>query len=191
MKKAILASALAALMLLSACGAPAGQSPAPSDGNVAPPAASESDFDIIEYKSLVSACNEAIMAEAILLSNVGKWENNYWEALGSVSGEMDYENMVSKAMDWLSEKSDATQDTLSENYTAICAEHDEIAGAGATGSEAEEIAVSVAALFEAYNSLYLLVTAPSGEIADFVKNFNDYSDAIVNNNSLLETLAKT
>ncbi len=148
-------------------------------------------FDLAEYKTLALALKDAIMDESILLSNMGNYEYNYWaaeESLGDIGGAIDYDEMSSAANDWLCENAEIAVGELENNYKNICDQYKEIIHFAVSGAEAEEIQDKTSEMFGSFDALYLLVTAPSGDISDFADKFNEYSDDIKNNDSVLSTL---
>lgn len=145
-------------------------------------------FDIAEYKSLVAKCNEDILNESILLSNLGKYEHKYWESLNSVNGTIDYDSLILKAYEWLKEKGDTDQQTFENNYKDTVTQYDKIISMDTPTPEAAEIEAVLKNLYESYNALYQLVTAPSGDISSFADNYNTYSNEITNYNSTLASL---
>ncbi|MFQ8760594.1 MAG: hypothetical protein ACLSAF_15370 [Intestinimonas sp.] len=184
MKKMILSVLTASLLLLSACGGqPSASSPSPSPSEPQAPA-----FDLEEYKTAVSEFNTSVMDEAVLLSNIGKYEHNYWKALGSVNGTMDYDKMVEKAMEWLSGEVEEDASSIEAAYGDICAAYAVLAASDSDEGIADELSENVDDLFNAYNALYLLVTEPSGGIDDFADDFNEYSGAITECNSTITAL---
>ena len=143
-------------------------------------------FDLDEFIALVSACNDDIMDMGVLLSNMGTYEYNYWKALNDISGNIDYDSMVSMASDWLNENANENIDTLKESYEKICKQYEEIVVMDITGPEAGETKMIFKELFDYFNSLYLLVTSPSGDISTFSSNFNTYVNGMTTSNSELE-----
>lgn len=181
MKKIVSLLLLLALALsLSACQG-GGSEPTP------PAESTPAAVALGEYKGLVAECNEAIMEEAVLLSNMGKWEHNYWKALGNVNGTMDYENMAAKAIEWLNEEAGIEDGTLEANYSSVCDQYKEIVET-ACDADVEEIDAALEALFNSFDSFYLLVTSPSGDIDTFADDFNRLSKEIKDGNSVLSTL---
>lgn len=148
----------------------------------------ETTFDIAEYRNMISQCNDSIMKESVFLSNMGNFEYNYWKALNSVSGNIDYDSMVLKAYEWLAENSDSSYLALEKNYVEIGVQYKEIIEKSVSGTEVEELKDALHDLYEAFNSLYMLTTSPSGSISDFTDKFNNYTDAIKNQNSYISSL---
>lgn len=181
MKKvfAVLLSALIALSL-AACG---GNQP-PND----PSEPEEPTLTFDEYKEAAADFNSSILDASVILSNVGKYEYNFWDALSDVDGEVDYEDMVDRAMEWLSEKSESDAASVSATYDELSDIYSDLVMCSYDEGGAEEIAENINDLFSAYNQLYLLVTEPSGDIGAFADRFNKYSDIIVEKNSMLEIL---
>lgn len=154
------------------------------------PAETTTAFDLNGYKDLISECNASIYDASILLSNMGQWEYNYWKNMVSMNGVLNYDLMAQKAEDWLNEKAEVSAGTVKENYDAICESYRQIIKTEIEGKEAEKILETFDELFVTYSNLYLLVTSPSGSINIFADSFNDYTNSIKNNNSLLDTLTE-
>ena len=82
----------------------------------------ENEFDISAYTKLVEESRQAIEETAILLSNMGQYEYNYWNALNNVNGTMDYSSMVDSAFNWLLDKGNVSRDEVVQNGRASCRE---------------------------------------------------------------------
>lgn len=136
-------------------------------------------FDLDEYKTLVSECRAAINEASIYVSNTGKYEFNYWKAYDSVGGDTPDDSMVDSAFEWLSEKSDATRETVDADYDDIRQQYKNIILIEINGREAEEIDTVFRSMYEAYSSMYNLVTSPSGPLSKFGTSLDDCIAAIV------------
>ena len=159
------------------------------DGSVASAEGeTEAVFNLKDYRDTVSACNDLIMDEAVLLSNMGRYEYSYWSNLTKLGGTVDYEKISSKALEWLAEESDVDSGIVQENYTAICGQYRDIINTPISGIEADNIYKNFSELFDSFNRLYLLVTDPSGDINTFYESYNHHVENIKNSSSILEAL---
>lgn len=145
-------------------------------------------IDLSEYKTLVGKCNDDIMELSILLSNMGQYEHNYWKILNGGNGAMDYDSMVSRAFEWLEREAEIDQAAMETKYQDVCDQYKKIFAVDVTDSIALDVRTSFLELFDSFNSLYLLVTAPSGSMSDFVSHYNTYSGKIKNINSTLSLM---
>lgn len=130
-------------------------------------------FDLDEYKELVSKCRADMNEASIFLSNTGQYEFNYWKAYDSVGGGTP-EGIVDSAFEWLSEKSEATRETVDADYESIRKQYKEIILIEIEGREAEEIDASFRSMYDAYSSMYNLVTSPSGGASGFGNSLSDH-----------------
>lgn len=146
------------------------------------------DISFDEYQNIVRDFNDSVLDASIILSNVGQYEHNYWEALENVDGTIDYDKMVESAMNWLEEKSDSNAETVETSFNELGNQYSELVKHSFKDNGADEISDNVSQLFSAYNSLYNLVIEPSGNIDDFADQFNEYSSTITDFNSLLLVL---
>lgn len=180
--KKVFAGLLSALIALSlvACG----ENQSPNISSV--PEEPSLSFD--EYKDKASDFTSSVLDASVILSNVGKYEYNFWDSLSSVNGDIDYDDMVDRAMKWLSEKSESDSASVSATYDELGVIYSDLVICSYDDGGADEIAENINDLFSAYNQLYLLVTEPSGDIGRFADRFNKYSDVIVEKNSMLEVL---
>lgn len=189
MKKKLMILCLSAmLIMLVACGNnPVTEETVPIETETV---SQEPGMSLDEYKAMVSTLNSQIMDESIFLSNVGKYEHNYWKSYNSLPtyGDLDYDTIVEHAMEWLAKKSEASADTLSAAHDEIGLAYSSVVQAKVDGDVPDEISDNISELFAAYDALYLLVTEPSGDIDDFADHFNEYSRSIKNCNSILSTL---
>lgn len=148
--------------------------------------------NIEEYKSKILDFNNNVYEAALLLSNAGKYERNYWENLENIGGTVDFDKVYINALDWLIENADeeynVTETKLSDDYKAICTSYSEITSMGIDSAEVSPINDAYQELFNDYCMLYVLVTEPSGSLSNFIDNYNDYIDNIKNNTTLLTTL---
>lgn len=137
-------------------------------------------FDLEEYKAAVSECRDAINEAGIVVANVGSYEINYYNLLSSVSSDTpDFEALVESAFEWLTENTDASRETVDETYNSIRQQYKDIILTEIEGREAEEIDSAFRELYDAYESMYSLVTNPSGSASDFATNIEDYMNAMV------------
>lgn len=182
MKKFYLILSAVIILIISACGGSPASKPDPEP--VIPAISAE------KYNSMVSDFNSRLMEESVILANVGMYEYNYWDAFSGLStyGDLDYEEMAKKAMDWLAENSDATSETVKAAYDELIASYSAIAEANVDGDVPEDVPKLVDALFGAYHMLYSLVTEPSGEIDDFLLQLSEHSEAIMTFNEDLSSL---
>lgn len=150
--------------------------------------AGEPKTTIEEYNAAVASFNDTLMENAVLLSNIAQFENSYWKNLIKLGGRVDYDDIVSKAYDWLEEKSGETEQSVEQSYNEICSQYKAIISMNVEGEGNARVSEKLDEIFEAYNSLYLLVTSPSGSNNNFVESYNDYTDTIVNANSMISTL---
>jgi len=152
------------------------------------PELTEPPFDISEYKELVSELKDVIMETSIWLANMGNYEFNYWETLENIGGTIEYEEMAAEAEEWLNKKAEIDSGTLSKNYAEIGKKYKEVIKVEVVGTEANEIHENIIEMYKAFDALYLLVTSPSGDISDFADSFNEYSETIKRQDSMLSTL---
>lgn len=145
-------------------------------------------FDLAAYKATVSASFDSISGQAILLSNMGEYEYNYWKINENIGGTFDSAKVADAAENWLIEKAEIEPGTLSKNHELICKQYKEIVSMTISGVEAEKIYENYDVLFTSYNSMYLLVTAPSGSRSDFANSFNSCTEEIKNRKSVLSVL---
>ncbi|MEG1564827.1 MAG: hypothetical protein RR365_14055 [Bacteroides sp.] len=141
-----------------------------------------------DYKDMVSKCNTDIADAGIILSNIGNYEYNYWEASNNIGGNIDYAHMLDSAKKWLHEKGNIEFIVVENAYTNICAQYKEIIKINVSGADVDEINDNFNKLFNAYNGMYLLITSPTGDISSFAENFNTYSDDFKSSNSILSLL---
>lgn len=160
------------LVSLAACG-----SPINSQTEATTAATTTAPFNIEEYREIINTCRTDIYDSSILLSNMGKYEYNFMKALASVSGTPD-DTVAEKAFEWLSENSDATKESVAEDYESIREQYKEIILIEASGKEAEELSDSLEDMYEAYTDLYTLVTEPHNYVSTFSSSYNDYIDTI-------------
>ncbi|WP_031475536.1 hypothetical protein [Agathobaculum desmolans] len=130
-------------------------------------------FDLDEYKSLVSTCREDISSAVIYIGNMATYEFNYWQNLGSMP-----DNLSEAAYEWLSENSDATKDTVESLHEDIRSAYKDITLSEIEGNEASEIDSAIRGLYDAYSSMYSLVTSPSGTLQAFAEDISTYLDDI-------------
>lgn len=164
-------------LLFSGCGNTVNQKDFVSDD---PTLNSEPMFDLDEYKLLVSVCRTAINDASIYVANTGTYEYNYWKALGKLS-----DSMTDSAFEWLSENSDATRETVDADYELIRQQYKDIILTEIEGKEAEEIDAAFRSMYDAYSSMYSLVTSPSGSLSDFASSLNEYINAITSSDESL------
>lgn len=162
-------------------------------GNNAPPEPPEEQVPAIsldEYNTMVSDFNTRLMEESVLLANAGMYEYNYWKAYSGLStyGDLDYQGMAEKAMEWLSENSDANAETIKAAYDDLIATCADISDANVDGEIPEDLPDLAVALFGAYDALYSLVTEPSGKIENFLIQLKDHVDAITDFNENISAL---
>ncbi len=158
----LMATALA-LVMLCACS--------PSQVATTPPpelSPSPASFDLDAYKASVKTCSDEINEATIILYNMAKYENNYWQTLGELS-----DSMVGSAFDWIAENSEETEDSINATYDSIRAQYKEIVLVEVEGKEAEEIEAAFKGLYDSYVDMYDIVTSPSGSIGDFVDAINE------------------
>lgn len=197
MKKSILAILIAALVLtFCACGS-ATADRAEQPVSAAQESAKEAEvnaaaeetvveadkFDLEAYKGNASAFRSEAYAASVILANMGNYENNYWQALGSLS-----DGMVDKAFTWLAENSDESQETVEANYESICSAYkDLILTDFGDDAEAAEIDAGVRALYDGYSELYDTILNPSGSRGHFASHVSDLISEIqsANDNLLL------
>jgi len=142
-----------------------------------------------EYKELVSKFNNDIMAQSLLLSNMGKWEYNYWKAYNSLDAKSpDFDSMTSHAYELLVKNAEVGEEEIANNYKSISEQYKQIVVIDISGSEAGEIKESFKNLYDAYSSLYKMTTSPSGSLSSFSDNYNTYTDDIVKNNEMISLL---
>lgn len=164
-------------------------------GNNAPPEPPEEQVPAIsldEYNTMVSDFNTRLMEESVLLANAGMYEYNYWKAYSGLStyGDLDYQGMAEKAMEWLSENAEADTETVEAAHDELIAACIAIDDANVDGEIPEDLPNLVVALFGAYDALHTLVTEPSGEIEDFVLQLKDHTDAITELNENISSLTE-
>ncbi len=138
------------------------------------------DFDLDEYKLLVSECRSSINNASIYISNMGAYEIKYWKILGSLS-----DTMVDSAFKWLAEKSDGTRDSVETSYETIRKQFKEIVLIEIDGNEAEEISKSFRSMYDSYIAIYLMVTSPSGTVESFATKLNNNINNITDSNNTL------
>ena len=176
--------------ILSACGS--GSAPETSPETPEAPEMQAPTVSVEEYKTMVSEFNAHLMDEALILANAGMYEYNYWKTFSGLPayGDLDYQSMAESAMEWLSEKSDASAETVEAAYGELIASCVDISDANVDGDIPEELPDLVVALFGAYDCLYSLVTEPSGEIEDFVVQLRDYTEVITTFNEDISSLVE-
>ncbi len=160
------------LVSITACSSPTNT---PTETTTA--ATTTVPFNIEEYREIINTCRTDIYDSSILLSNMGKYEYNFMKALASVSGTPD-DTVAEKAFEWLSENSDATKESVAEDYESIREQYKEIILIEASGKEAEELSDGLEDMYEAYTDLYTLVTEPHNYVSTFSSSYNDYIDTI-------------
>lgn len=183
MKKFIVAILISIFVLtFCACGSTTPDSAAQLDSTVqesakeaevnaaAEEAVVETDkFDLGSYKESASNFRSEAYAASVILANMGNYENNYWQALGSLSG-----GMVDKAFTWLAENSDESQETVEADYESICSAYKELILTGfGDSTEAAEIDAGVRALYDGYSELYDTILNPSGSRGHFASRVSD------------------
>ena len=151
----------------------------------------EPEFDISEYKAIASNLNDSIMDLSILLSNMGQYMYNYWVALENIGGTIDYDIMIDSAYKWIEENADTSKDDILSAYDKIEKLHNGFVIINIDDPLAEDIAEKLFDLYNAFFSLYILITQPSGEIDWFANDFNRYSNIIVENNELISSLVSS
>lgn len=157
-------------LLLAACGTP---SSAQTSKPVEPTPTEAPVFDLEEYKTLVSECRVAINDAAIFLANAGKYETNWLKAYASVGGDGGIDDLAEKAFEWLAENSEATRETVDADYEDIRQQYKNIILMELDGQEAQEIDALFRSMYEAYSSMYSLVTKPSGTASSFASSLVD------------------
>lgn len=176
MKRKFFSLILAGLMVVSLLGCASSNSGTNSE---APTQEIEKEeFDLTAYKALVSACRADINAAGTMVANVGKYENSYWTAMNNVNGRVDSDKMVESAFSWFSENSDESRETVDAAYESIRQQYKDIALIEIEGKEAEEIDSAFRNMYDAYSSLYSIVTSPSGDRSNFVTSYNEYVGTI-------------
>lgn len=183
MKKKITAICIICSCIITGCGNTS--TPASQKGSNYE---STSSFNINSYKDAISKAQTSIMDEAILCSNMGKYENSYWENLNKIGGSVDFNNLPEMAYNWLLEKGNITKETFEQNYININNQYKEIILIETDGKEASELENTYKNLYNAFISLYLLVTEPSGSLTSFTENYNNYVNAIKESDVTLTTL---
>lgn len=183
MKKSVVAILIAILVLtLCACGSttpdratqpdPAAQESTKEvevDATVEEDAIAADKFDLEAYKESVSDFRSEAYAASVILANMGNYENNYWQALGSLS-----DGMVDKAFTWLAENSDESRETVEANYESICSAYKELILTDfGDNAEAAEIDAGVRALYDGYSELYDTILNPSGSRGHFASHVSD------------------
>ena len=165
------------IFLLVACGGAATPTPTP-----------EPEFDLSEYREMVARLNEEIKELSILLSNMGQWQHSFWQALENIGGTVNFDNMVERVFEWLEENADVSREEIEAAHGRIVEQYSAIVRIDVEGALAEDIRSNITALFEDFNAFYRLITAPSGSMGAFASRFNELSNGIVNQNSMLEIL---
>lgn len=141
------------------------------------------------YKAKILSEAEYIESASVLLSNMGKYENNYWKSLSSVGGSVDFDDVVSSAKEWLKENAEISESKLEEDYKQIITNHSEIISIEPNDTAVTAISSDYENLYNGYRALYQLVTSPSGSRSDFIDNFNEYSDTIKTSLNSIKILA--
>ncbi len=138
-------------------------------------------FNLEDYKVAVSECRDAINEAGIVVANVGTYEVNYYSALSSIRGNTaNPDGLAEEAFEWLTENADESRETVDEAYNSIRQQYKNIILTEIEGREAEEIDSAFRELYEAYNSMYLLVTNPSGSAYSFATEIQDCMDTMIN-----------
>lgn len=130
-------------------------------------------FDEDAFKEAVVSSYKKMGIDAVILSNMAAYENNYWKSLESVGGRMNSEKMLASADEWLAENADCGLDDLESNFQDISNDYKEILLMNAEGEFAEKIMEQYDTFFKTYVTLYGLTTSPSGSRADFSSQVNE------------------
>lgn len=170
-------------ILLTACSNGSTDTPSTST-----PETTAAQFDLDEYKKLVSFCVDEISDGAIALSNVVKYEYNYWKSINKLNGTFKSDKAVSSAMEWLEENSDYTETGIKSQYDSIASMYKEIISINIEGAEAEKIFEHLDELYDAYIELYNMGTSPSGDIDTFASRYNEYTDIVKSSVDKLDIL---
>ena len=189
MKKLLLLSVIL-VFLLSGCASAdiSGPTPEPEPIETTPELTPEPELDISEYKAMAAQLSEHIMEISIIVSNMGKYMFNYWDALESVGGTVNYENMTEYAFEWLEENADMSKDDVLAEHADIKSQYSDFVDVNISGMLAEDIYANMSDLYSTSDALYRLVTEPSGSVDDFLLAFNLHSNSIVNTHDLLTAL---
>ncbi|NBH79183.1 hypothetical protein D3Z52_13620 [Clostridiaceae bacterium] len=164
---------LTVLLLVLALTACASNESAPATDTTAEP---EAVFDLDAYKSAVSECRTAINNAGLIIANVGSYEVNFCKSMNNInentgwgSYTIETEDVAESGFAWLEEKTDYTRETVDTSYSEIQQQYKEIILTEIEGAEAKEIDAAFRELYDAYTTLYSLVTTPSGLPQDFAK----------------------
>ena len=176
---------LLALLFSSCSNSSNNTMPATSPETTAP---STAQFDITEYKQLVSACADQLSDGAIALSNVVKYEYNYWKSINNLGGTFKPDQAVTAAMAWIEENSDYTEDGIKDQHDSIALMYKEIISIDIEGTEAQIIFEHFDELFDAYIGLYNMGMSPSGSLTSFVADYNTYTNVVKSSKEKLDIL---
>lgn len=152
------------------------------------PKQDELSFDLDFYMQKISSAHKRMMDAAVYLSNFGTYEFNYWESLENIDGQIDHDSMLDSASEWLQKRTELTLADLASSYDTICADYKEIVTIETDDNVAAEIFAEYKTLFTSYDSLYRLVTSPSGNLNSFSQSFNESIRSIKSSDSMLSIL---
>ena len=167
-RKYIFPAIVLSLILLCSCAtnqAATTQTPDPSP--------SVEPFDLDSYKSSVKICSDEINEATIILYNMAKFENNYWNSHNQIAGSTESSDIVEHGYKWIAENSEETEESIGATNDSIRSKYKEIILIEVEGKEGEEIEEAFRGLYDSYTGMYDLVTSPGGSINDFVDGIND------------------
>lgn len=141
-----------------------------------------------EYNATVSEFNNDLMEEATKLSNLAKFEHGYWSNMEKMGSYVDVDKIPAHAYEWLEKSAGITKIDVEQGYEDICDRYKELVNTEVRGGGNEKVAENIDDMFEAYNSLYLLVNSPQGSSSDFGDRYNTYAPELSNKHSAIEIL---
>lgn len=134
----------------------------------------DEEIELSEYKNLIKKCSEDINNMAIILGNMGTYQANYWKAMNSIGGRVDFLKLGSSAYEWLEEEADITQEQVEEDYQNIVNQYKEIIDINVTEINKLDLRTKFSNLFDNLHNFYQLINSPSGTLSDFSKKVLDY-----------------
>lgn len=153
-----------------------------------PSAPTDPQFDIVEYKELVSDCVDELSNGSIVLLNVVNYECTYWNILNNLNSTFNSEKVYSSAMNWLEENSEYTEADIQAQYDDISSKYKKIIAISTEGNEAATIFENFDELYDAYIGLYNMSKSPSGTLGAFASSYDNYFGIVETCTAKLDTL---
>ena len=144
--------------------------------------------DPAEYHKTADAFCTDVSNAAETLSIMAQYQLKYLEAMKAVSGKAKAEDLIEGGYKQLEKHASLSPDDIKKTYDDICSKYRDLLAFEPEGQVEKEIEVKIKELFEAFNSLYNLVTSPPTSYNSYANPFIEAGSTIIENISLISAL---